>query len=81
MTCASTWPWTQPAGKAWPRPQPPLVSLVPSFDPRRYGPDWQEVQQEQREARAAAAQREEAEALAQREANWIGPKWWKGEKA
>jgi hypothetical protein len=68
----------------WP-PHRPFILGMPTFilsgDPRLSTGDWWQVKQEEAQAAAERAAREDAERKAKALANYQGPRWWEGERA
>jgi hypothetical protein len=66
----------------WPPPQPAsFASLLISGDPRAFTDRWWEPKQEQAQAAADRAEREEKERQAKALENYHGPRWWDSARA
>ena len=68
-------PPPQPLGAAW------LTSAVLGADPRLYIDEWLKVKEEQAQAAAERAAREEKEREAKTLKNHHGPRWWERGRA
>ena len=70
---------------SWPIPSVPIAvaaaAITPASDPRLHSASWWQVQEEDRRIVAAAKQRAAATAAAEREEQFHGVRWWKGETA